>query len=37
MTTTTTNTARLASFASDLRFDDVPAFVIARTEDLMTD
>ena len=37
MTTTTTNTARLASFASDLRFDDVPASVIARTEDLMTD
>ena len=36
-TTRTTATAQLATFAADLRFDAIPASVIAKTEDLLVD
>ena len=36
-TTANSPTAQLATFASDLRFDGIPASVIAKTEDLLVD
>ena len=37
MSTPDTRTAQLAAFAAGLRFEDIPAGVIARCEDLMAD
>lgn len=37
MTTNLTRTARLAAFAADLRFEQIPAPVMQRTEELMVD
>ena len=37
MTTETTHTARLATFASTLRFDDIPESVVRKIEDLLVD
>ena len=36
-TTANSPTAQLATFAADLRFDAIPASVIAKTEDLLVD